>query len=467
MKFNDRYPHDDYESLHGGGMAQLYKVYDRLLQRYVVLKSIHEKHIENNKAHQRFDREVALLQLLGNHAHIPTLYDTGRHPEKNDTGRVIEWPYYTMEFVGSSADQFMEEMRRPFTLGEVLQIMHDILPTLDFIHSEGIFHRDIKPGNILIRSRLTPERELIIEKAYLADFGISTMPDEKEVGSPITQLEDRILGTRGYIAREVIDGQPSSAVSDLYGIGVTIYELLTGTPMGRARYDEPELFWQDIPTPFAVVILKATKDNPHERYQTGAALHHALEDALKDTKAFDNMPLPDRPVGGSGTTQGSQASSYGWGNGIFGVPSPQSSQQRNIVMVIGVLIVVLMGLLALVQIMGGGQDTITLPTEILPTHAATFTPNESIPIIRTQDLNTLPTVAPLSTEIQNFSPTFTPDTLVSTQISTQNFDDGLSLTATQNFDLSNSSQEPDFAATDRALTATISANVATPTVTSP
>jgi len=264
-----------------GGMGEVYKGYDPLLQREVAIKVISESAFEHPDMKERFFREArAAAKLL--HENITVVHDLGEQDGK---------PYIVMEYLSgtdlrSIITAIKTGKREPLPLFQKLDYARQICNGFEFLHTKGIVHRDLKPENI----RIVDEG-----KAKIMDFGIAK---SMSMASTMTQL-GMVLGTPGYMSPEQIRGQNVDRRSDVFSFGVLFYELLTHkmpfkggdvTSMWYNIVHEPpeqidDFEVENLP-PVREIILKALKKNPAERYQNFSELLSDLDGliALKETE---------------------------------------------------------------------------------------------------------------------------------------------------------------------------------------
>lgn len=187
-----------------GGMGTVYKANDTILGREVALKMLHGQLVSQSQFLERFKKEARILaQLL--HPNIAVIYNF-----IEQDGRY----YMVMEYVdGENLDTLLKKNK---TIGykAVVAMMYHALEGLHHAHRKNICHRDIKPSNLILTSN---------EELKLMDFGIAKIAGEQK----LTQVA-RVIGTLEYMAPEIIAGKDPSTASDIYALGITMYELLTG-----------------------------------------------------------------------------------------------------------------------------------------------------------------------------------------------------------------------------------------------
>ena len=271
------------ESLGRGGMASVYRAYHPQLDRYVAIKVLGPDLVQDEAFLSRFRQEAQAVAAL-RHPDIVQVFD---YDVEDDIS------YMVLELLeGDSLKTRLQDYRvggENMPLGEVVRVMLDVLDGLAYAHSEGMIHRDIKPGNILLTGR---------GRAVIADFGIAQI-----VGGARHTVPGVLLGTMNYIAPEQgLEGQ-SDARSDLYSLGVVLYETLTqrtpfeaDTPvvvLMKHAHDPLPLPCQiepSIPEAFERVVLKALAKDPDDRYQSAEAMARALRQAAQQAE----VELPER-----------------------------------------------------------------------------------------------------------------------------------------------------------------------------
>ena len=234
-------------ALGSGGMAIVYLAHDRELDRVVAVKRLADNLSHDRSFRDRFLREAQLAAPLS-HPNVVRVYDFGHDPD----GR----PFIVMEYVegGSLAEALTRDgALRP---ARVVAVARDCCAGLAYAHATGLVHRDLKPQNLL----LEPDG-----RVKIADFGIARTLD----GTSLT-LTGSVLGTAGYLAPEQAGGEQVTAAADIYGLGVTLHQLATGTMPGP---DAP----QAVPDPLRGVLARCLDPAPARR-PTAEALSAMLDE---------------------------------------------------------------------------------------------------------------------------------------------------------------------------------------------
>lgn len=262
--------------LGGGGMGEVYLARDPRLDRLVAIKLLHAEVAASEEAEDRFRREARALSRVV-HPNIVGIHAFGR---REDT-----W-FLVMEYVeGHSLEEEMKE--GPLPLREVLSIARQVASGLQEAHVLGIVHRDIKPGNILLRPLASGG---ILAK--VVDFGLARQFDAQKPNTMVTR-ETTILGTPSYMSPEQIQSQPIDGRSDLYSLAIMIYQMLTGQlPFKRDTLqglliahlidEPPSLKSQDIadlPANFERELRRGLSKAATDRHATVVAFAEALESA--------------------------------------------------------------------------------------------------------------------------------------------------------------------------------------------
>ena len=284
------------EHLGKGGMAEVYKAYQESLDRYVALKLMHPFLAADENFLSRFKREARAMAVI-NHPHIVSVYDFDIDDETY---------YIVMEYIpGGTLKALQAQFARAGTrmpLGEALTIILQVSDALAYAHGRGMIHRDIKPANVMINER---------GDAILTDFGIAKM-----MSGPSYTITGAMIGTPAYMAPEQAMGEAGDERSDLYALGVLLFELVTGqlpydadTPMAlimkhiNAPVPQPRIFNADLPAPIEAVLVKALAKSPDDRYPAVHLFARALREAIAESdlpeEAVGAMPaalLRDRPT---------------------------------------------------------------------------------------------------------------------------------------------------------------------------
>ena len=248
-----------------GGMSYVYKAIDKQLQRTVAIKTLKPNYVEQEKFVERFKREAQTAANL-NHPNIVQIFDWGIGDE----------PFFVMEYIEGNTLTSIIANKKIVSMNDILFIGAQVASGLQAAHSQGLVHRDIKPGNIMI----TPQG-----KVKVTDFGIVSLQNEE---SDITKTGS-ILGTASYISPEQAQGKPVSKESDLYSLGTVLYELITGrppfegdTPIATATKhitDKPEklsTFRGSIPKGVENAVLKLLHKYPKDRFKNAEDLRAIL-----------------------------------------------------------------------------------------------------------------------------------------------------------------------------------------------
>ncbi len=252
-----------------GGMSTVYRAFDETLQRPVAVKLMNREVASDSDQLERFRREARAVAQLS-HPHVVGVIDAGE-----DDGR----PYIVLEYV--EGETLKDRIRRlgRLPVAEAVAYAIEIARALGAAHSRHIVHRDVKPQNVLIDEE---------GSAKVTDFGIARTLEEDGLTA-----DGRVLGTTDYVSPEQALGQHVTGQSDLYSLGVVLYEMLTGevpfkgenqvaVAMKHVREDLPDLQFKrpEVSAALAAVVERATAKHEDDRYADDAEMIADLEDAL-------------------------------------------------------------------------------------------------------------------------------------------------------------------------------------------
>lgn len=275
------------EPLGQGGMATVFKAYHPALDRYVAIKILHPAFKEDKNFIARFEREARIVAKL-DHPNIVPVFDFAQHDDM---------PYLVMRYIeGKTLKAILRENNSPMLVERVLAFMRPIADGLAYAHTQGVLHRDIKPSNIIRAND---------GHIYLTDFGLARIAQSGES----TMSQDMVIGTPQYISPEQAQGIGLDERTDVYSLGVVLFEMLTGRVPFSA--DTPYAVIHDhiytaLPMPTAInpglsaniecVLLKALAKDPTARYASAIELMNALEAASPVTPAATTLSPTPQPV---------------------------------------------------------------------------------------------------------------------------------------------------------------------------
>ncbi|MCF4139357.1 protein kinase [Streptomyces sp. Tue 6430] len=269
-----------------GGMASVHLAYDSVLDRQVAVKTLHTELGREQAFRERFRREAQAVAKL-THTNIVSVFDTGE-----DDVDGLTTPYIVMEYVegrplGSVLD---EDVRRQGAMpaDKALKITADVLAALEISHEMGLVHRDIKPGNVMMTKRGVVK---------VMDFGIA-----RAMQSGVTSMTQTgmVVGTPQYLSPEQALGRGVDARSDLYSVGIMLFQLVTGrlpfdadSPLAiaYAHVQEepvaPSAINRALPPAVDALVARALKKNPNERFPTAVAMR---DECLRVAASFQSAP---------------------------------------------------------------------------------------------------------------------------------------------------------------------------------
>lgn len=250
-----------------GGMAEVFLARDQLLGRQVALKILHPEYARDKSFIERFRREARAAASL-NDPHIVSVFDWG-----SDDGTY----YIVMEYVKGMSLRQLIETEGPLEPLRAAGIAADVCAALEFAHEQGIIHRDIKPANIAITAS---------GQTKVMDFGIARQ--SRDSSQTVTQT-GTVIGTAAYLSPEQAQGMSVDQRSDVYSVGVVLYEMLTGavpftadTPVAVAYKHvgetprTPSKVNADVPAQMDAIVMKALAKNPDNRYQSAGDMRADL-----------------------------------------------------------------------------------------------------------------------------------------------------------------------------------------------
>src|ERR671923_1038184 len=267
MRLNGRYRLD--AQIGAGGMSTVYRAFDQTLERRVAVKLMHREIASDSDQLERFRREARSVAQLS-HPHIVGVIDAGE-----EDGR----PYIVFEYVeGETLKDRIRRMGR-LPIDEAIAYAIEVARALGAAHARGIVHRDIKPQNVLVDEE---------GSAKVTDFGIARSLDEEGLTA-----DGRVLGTTDYVSPEQALGHAVTGQSDIYSLGIVLWEMLTGevpfqgenqvaVAMKHVREALPDLQARrpEVSSSLAAVLDRATSKRLERRYESAGELIADLEDVL-------------------------------------------------------------------------------------------------------------------------------------------------------------------------------------------
>ncbi|HET7579613.1 MAG TPA: Stk1 family PASTA domain-containing Ser/Thr kinase [Bacillales bacterium] len=354
----------------GGGMAVVYKARDVILDRVVAVKVLRPEFSNDDEFIRRFRREAQSVTSLF-HPNIVNIYDVGDNTDENGSGNDIY--YMVMQYVEGETLKDLIKREAPLPLGQELHIMDQITSAIEHAHEQNIVHRDIKPQNILIDND---------GEAKVTDFGIAIA-----MSSATITHTNSVIGSAHYFSPEQARGGYANTKSDIYSLGIVLFEMLTGelpfsgtSPVSVALkhlqedIPDPRELNPAIPQSVENIILKALSKDPNHRYNTVEAMRDDLKTALDPGRLDEpKFMAPDEegettkimaPVmgasvngndnGGNGGNNGSSSGDSGSGSG--GGPKKKKGKTKKLLWIL---------LLLLLLIGGAAVSAFTIMPDIL------------------------------------------------------------------------------------------------------
>lgn len=262
-----------------GGMGVVYKGFEPALNRYVAIKTLSESLSHDESVKERFLREARSMAQL-NDAHIIQIYFIGEEDGQ---------PFFAMEFVeGESLSSYLkrEGKMKP---GQAAKVVHQTALGLSIAHDKGVVHRDIKPANLMLTTR---------GMMKIADFGIALA--QHDFSKKLTGTGE-FVGTPGYLSPEVCLGKPVDLRSDVFSLGIVMFEMLTGrmpftdeSPLGlllevvKAEVPDVRQLNSDVDPELARILTKMVAKDPADRY---ASCHELVADLQKHPAVMAGGPI--------------------------------------------------------------------------------------------------------------------------------------------------------------------------------
>ncbi|MFB7052814.1 protein kinase domain-containing protein [Streptomyces vinaceus] len=318
--------------LGAGGMASVYLAYDSALDRQVAIKTLHSDLGREQSFRERFRREAQAVAKLS-HTNIVSVFDTGEGEvtfSGPGAGDAAVMPYIVMEYVeGQPLGSVLEADIRQYgamPADKALKVTADVLAALEVSHEMGLVHRDIKPGNVMMTKR---------GLVKVMDFGIA-----RAMQSGVTSMTQTgmVVGTPQYLSPEQALGRGVDARSDLYSVGIMLFQLLTGripfdadSPLAiaYAHVQEepvaPSSINRSVTPAMDALVARALKKNPNERFPTAAAMRDEVARVMSAGQAGAPAIVPGAHTGGSGAGVGSAV--FPPVDSGFQAPPAQSVQQ--------------------------------------------------------------------------------------------------------------------------------------------
>jgi serine/threonine-protein kinase len=261
-----------------GGMSTVYRAFDIVLERTVAVKLMHRETASDSDQLERFRREARSVAQL-NHPYIVTVIDAGEEPSEDGSQPAVGTPYIVLEYVEGETLKDLIRREGPLEISQAIAYAIELAHALGAAHERQIVHRDVKPQNILIG---------VEGGAKITDFGIARTLTEEGL-----TVAGRVLGTTDYVSPEQALGQNVTGQSDVYSLGVVLYEMLTGqipfrgdSPVAvamkhvREQFPDVQLLRPDVSAATASVVDRAVDKDLARRYPDADSMASALEEVL-------------------------------------------------------------------------------------------------------------------------------------------------------------------------------------------
>jgi beta-lactam-binding protein with PASTA domain/predicted Ser/Thr protein kinase len=339
-----------------GGMAEVHRGRDLRLGREVAVKVLRSDLARDPSFQVRFRREAQASASL-NHPAIVAVYDTGE--DRTATGAT---PYIVMEYVEGETLRDVLRREGPLPPERAMSLSADICGALDFSHRNGIVHRDVKPGNVMI----TPQGTVKV-----MDFGIARAVSDSAATMTSTAA---VIGTAQYLSPEQARGESVDARSDVYSMGCLLYELVAGEPpftgdspvsvaYQHVREDPrvPSTINPGIPAELDAILLKAMSKNPANRYQSAADMRSDLLRALAGQRV-EATPV----MGDAEKTTILAATRGGYGDDPWNDEDEDARKRKHriIALVAALAVLLVAGAIAIAVAMSGGNPTAAPPATV-------------------------------------------------------------------------------------------------------
>lgn len=327
-----------------GGMADVYRAKDKILDRIVAIKVLRSKLSEDPMILVRFQREASAASRLS-HPNVVDIYDVGEFEGLH---------YIVMEYIRGRTLKQLIQQRGALHYNEAIDIMKQLTSAIVAAHQNHIIHRDIKPQNVLIKDDGTVK---------ITDFGIAVASDSVQL-----TLNNTVMGSAHYLAPETAQGKEPSYQVDIYSLGIVFYELLTGsvpftgqTPTEiaikhlRVKIPYVRDFNPSIPQSVENIVLKATAKDPQQRYQYAQEMLYDLEHCRDlEYRNMQRIDIDDRPVSHVEVDKGRVKVQYDENK-----KEPKKKQRnKTIPIVLGICLVLLVGTVGIFTLQATGVISI-------------------------------------------------------------------------------------------------------------